>query len=89
MSSVLDVISPAWILVILIGAFWAGLGAVIVPPKAEHFPKILVVTIVGAAAGQIISLALHRQLIAVGDAHVAGASAGALLALAIVRVTSA
>ncbi len=85
-SSILAAIPPAWIVVALIGAGWAGIGCVIFPPRADQFPGILAAALVGAAGGQISGAALLPGTPVVGDVQVVGVSIGAAAALGIVRI---
>jgi hypothetical protein len=84
-SSILEAIPPAWIVVALIGAGWAGISCVVFPPRFDRFPGILGAALAGAAAGQLSGATLIHGTPMVGDVQVVGVSLGAVAALGIVR----
>lgn len=83
--SLIRTLSPAWILVVLLGALWTGIATVAVPPSADRFPRILFGTIVGGALGQLMGNELARSLLMLGDVHLVAVSLGSALALGVVR----
>lgn len=84
-ATILASTSPAWILVGLIGALWAGLTAAVAPPRPGSLPRIVLGAVVGAALGQVVGVATGSDMLPIGDVHALAASAGALAASAIVR----
>jgi len=84
-SSIVGMVAPAWVLVVLIGAFWTGAAAVLKPPRGDQFARILIVAIIGATIGQLAGWPLSRPTLQLGDVHLLAVSLGAVLALGIVR----
>ncbi len=84
-DSLIGWVSPAWILVIALGALWAGIVAVAFPPPIDRFPRVLAGAVLGAALGQLVGGTLAHPWLMVGDVHVVSTSLGSVLALGIVR----
>ncbi len=89
LSSIFEAIHPAWIVVALVGAVWAGIVCVAVPPRADQFPKNLGAALLGAVAGQAASGVLLHSTPTLGDVQIVGVSIGSVVALGIVRLLGA
>ncbi len=81
----LESISPAWILLAIIGFFWASAFSVVSPPRVRAVLVIFGAGFVGAALGQLLAEAgpIHDPMI--GDAHLVVPSVVSLAAIAFVR----
>jgi hypothetical protein len=85
----LDLVTPAIALTVVVGALWAAVGATAFPPPIRVFPRILIAAIIGSLAGQWLAEDLNVKDILIGDAHVVTISVGAVLVSSVVRRLSA
>ena len=83
--SLIRSLSPAWILVVLLGALWTGIATVAVPPSADRFSRILFAAVLGGALGQLVGAEVACSLLMLGDVHLVAVSLGSVLALGVVR----
>jgi hypothetical protein len=83
--TVVELISPVWISVLLLGVIWTAVSSAVAPPSIRQVPLILPGAVAGAAIGQLVADAISLDDILLGDAHLGGITVGALLVIVVVR----
>jgi hypothetical protein len=84
-DDLLELIRPAWILLLVGGCFWASAASVIAPPSFRSLPSVFLAGVAGAFLGQAVADVIVLGDPRLGDVHAIAASVGALTASLVVR----
>jgi hypothetical protein len=84
-DDLLELIRPAWIVLLVGGCFWASSISAIAPPSIRAVPTVFLAGVVGAFLGQTMAEIVALSDLRLGDVHAIGASVGALVATLVVR----
>lgn len=88
MFDVARVVSPVWLMVLLVGSIYALLSITLFGVGRHRFISLVVVSVVGAGVGQIASDVTGWRLPSVGDFHIMQATLVALLLLTLTRMAA-
>jgi len=83
--TIVQLVPPVWLSVSLLGVIWTVASFVVSPPRVRQIPPSILGGVGGAALGQIVGDRLGLGDPLLGDAHFAGITIGALLAIVVVR----
>ncbi|MBI2940617.1 MAG: hypothetical protein HYY04_09290 [Chloroflexi bacterium] len=78
-------VAPVWALCLLLGTGWALLVDLLRPRELARLLHLLLASLFGTIAGQVLAEQLGLARVLIGELHVVEASVGAILALLFAR----
>ncbi len=84
----MPLVGPAIVLAILVGLFWACFAVLVTGVAGARLPFVLVLAVLGAAAGDALGGRLGIEVLRIGDFRLVAASVGAWAGIGLVVLVS-